>query len=443
MISQFVQRVVGAIYDFLRKGSLGTVIFPLWVKKNLQALEQSERTYYVQKLTYFIGILLFASCILAILLLKRYTTEALEITTIERPKAYEEASDITLEIDGKTRYDITIYPSALSAEEAERAFRELIIALETYLLGGNQSAEAIMQNLNLPSEIEGYPFAIYWESDKEHVIDSAGNVFRKNLREDELVTLTAVCTYKDYQWEWETCVLVLKENLSKEEAQKRELETLLIEGEETTRSEAVWKLPETLDGQKLTYNVVEETDTIWILLLLLFVTSIALWIGADKDLHSKRKKEQGKFEAAYLNFVSSLSMYVSAGLNLQMAMQYCVKDYAKRRLEGDVLREALLKYEKDIMNGHSFQGAVERLAERADHVYYRRLAGLLHQGLVNGTRDFAGTLQQEVDKIREDKRRQCRVYGEKISTALIAPMMLELGVVIALILMPAFSNMHF
>ena len=33
--------------------------------------------------------------------------------------------------------------------------------------------------------------------------------------------------------------------------------------------------------------------------------------------------------------------------------------------------------------------------------------------------------------------------GEKISTALIAPMMLQLGIVIALIMIPAFMNMQF
>ena len=52
-------------------------------------------------------------------------------------------------------------------------------------------------------------------------------------------------------------------------------------------------------------------------------------------------------------------------------------------------------------------------------------------------------LEKEVIKAREEKRRQCKVIGERISTALLAPMMLQLGVVIALIMIPAFSGMQF
>ena len=79
----------------------------------------------------------------------------------------------------------------------------------------------------------------------------------------------------------------------------------------------------------------------------------------------------------------------------------------------------------------------------ADDLNYRKLAGLLNQGMLNGTQGLAVLLEKEVIKIREEKRRHSKVAGEKISTALIAPMMLQLGVVIALIMIPAFSGMQF
>ena len=86
---------------------------------------------------------------------------------------------------------------------------------------------------------------------------------------------------------------------------------------------------------------------------------------------------------------------------------------------------------------------MERFIEAADDVNYRRLAGLLSQGMVNGAQGLAVLLEKEVDKTREEKRRQSKATGEQISTALIAPMMLQLGIVIALIMIPAFTNMQF
>ena len=86
---------------------------------------------------------------------------------------------------------------------------------------------------------------------------------------------------------------------------------------------------------------------------------------------------------------------------------------------------------------------MEKLAEVADDANYRRLVGVLSQGMINGSQGLTALLEKEVDRTREEKRRQSKAEGERISTALIAPMLLQLGIVIALIMIPAFMNMQF
>ena len=86
---------------------------------------------------------------------------------------------------------------------------------------------------------------------------------------------------------------------------------------------------------------------------------------------------------------------------------------------------------------------MERFVAVTDDANYRRLAGLLSQGMLNGAQGLAVLLEKDVDKTREEKRRKSKVIGEQISTALIAPMMLQLGIVIALIMIPAFTGMQF
>ncbi len=435
-------RFVEKIYEYLKKSRVSVILFPPQVSRDLKALNQSEKMYYVQKLTYVISIFLFVFLLIIVYVKNSYVDNA-SLNYIARPSPDGQSEDVVLQLDGKQTYHMKVSPRILTEEEAEQEFQSLVSSLETYILGENESVMEITENLKLPEKVEPYPFDIYWESEKEYLIDALGTVYRKNLKEDTLVTLTAICTYMEYQWEHSVCVRVMKETLSDEEQYERMLEQYLIEDEEKQQFSEAWKLPESFQGNQLQFKSLEQLDTVLLLAMLVFATGIGLWFGKNRDVRQNRRKRQQMFEEEYLNFVSSLSLYISAGLNLQMAMKHCVKDYTTRKPAKNVLRTVLTEFEKDIINGYSFQNALEKLADRTDHIYYRRLAGLLHQGLLNGTYELARTLQEEVDKIREDKRRQCKVKGEKISTALIVPMMLELCVVIAFIMFPAFSTMQF
>lgn len=443
MKKSFILKNVEALYDLLKRSKLSVFLFPRQVRGDLEALNQDTKNYYVQKLMRSMCVLLILLFILICGLKSIYVARNSTINAIKRPKSYGEQEEVSLRVDGIDTYTLDISPHMLTETEAKQAFDDFVTEITDYILGNNQDAMEITENLTLPDKVEGYPFNIYWESEKEHIIDCVGNVYREQLEQDELVKLTAVCTYMEYQWETEFCVQVQKEILSEEEAYKRSLGTYLLEDEKNNRLSEVWNLPEYFQGVKIQYQKVEKWDKLIILAGLVCITGIALWIGSDKDLHNERKKRQALYEEAYLNFVSSLALYISAGLNLQMAMKYCVNDYTRKKSAGHILRELLSDFEKDISNGYSFQAALDLFANKADHIYYKRLSGLLQQGLLNGTNDLARSLEQEVEKIREDKRRQCKVKGEKMSSALIAPMLLQLCIVIAFIMLPAFSNMQF
>ncbi len=441
MKKSFFTKFAESGYEYLTRSKFADLLFPSQIKKDLKALNRSEKAYYTQKLMYAMGLLAVMFLLLIARIKNIYMQE--DTTFVTRPKAGEEAENVTLQVNGKETYNMEVSPQILTKEAAEQQFQSFLVLLEKCVLGNNQDAMQITDNLFFPTKIENYPFQIDWASDKETLIDNIGNVHRENLKEDTVVTLTAICTYMQYQWEHEICVQVMKETLSAEETYKQNLEQYLTDDEKSQQGSVLWEFPKSFQGNELKYKSVERFDKILILALLVFAAGISLWLGKDRDLHNNRKKQQQNYEEEYLNLVSSLSLYISAGLNLQTAMQYCVKDYRTKKPKENILRGALLEFEKDMINGQSFKNALDRFADKADHIYYKRLSALLYQGFLNGTYELAETLRREVDKIREDKRRQCKVRGEKISTALIAPMMLQLCVVIAFIMFPAFSDMQF
>ena len=432
------------IYEKLKQSHFAVWFFPKGVHQDAAVLGKKEESYYTQKLSYVGGLLLFAIVLLIFYSVQHMAELVTPTKEIIRPDAYEETQKIMLQagIPSYT-YELEVAPRILTKEQADTLFQQVIEKLDTYILGENTGLDCVTNNLFLPEYISEYPFEIYWESDNEHIVDTLGTVNREGLTEDEVVMLTAVFRYQDWLWEEQFGILVCKEVLTEEESYKRQLGSLLTESEKGQRQEREWVLPEDFEGEDLQVYTLKKDYTLPVLSGLILLTAVAVWIGMDHDLHMDRQKRRSQFQEEYLSFVGSLSLYISAGLTLQAAMQYCTRDYVKRKPQSNLLRNALQEFGRDLQNGCGFTEAMNHLADKTDDANYKRLGGILNQGILNGSKGLAEALDQEAGKIREEKRRQNKIKGEQVSTALIAPMMLQLGIIIALIMIPAFTNMQF
>lgn len=444
MIQKGLEKIARWLYELLKKGPLASICFPRSVQSDIWTLKINEEKYYIQKLVNLCEIFLLGISLTSLYLGYTWVEQSGFVERIERPAAHEESKEVLLKTGKQDDiFLLEIAPIQLSWEQADQQIGLLTEKLQTGILGENESREQIEKDLFLPDYSEGFPFEISWKSENENLINSEGVVNRKGLKEDQIVELTATFYYRDWMWENRFAVLVKKEVLTPKEQYTRNLEKLLKEAEKSNRESKEWELPSSFEEEALFYQKEQEDYTVLWLLILIILTGFAVWIGKDQDMHNMRSKRQELFQKEYVALVEGLSLYISAGINLQMAMQFCTRDYVKRKPEDNVLRIALIEYQKDIKNGASFWEAIQRLVTMADDLNYRKLAGLLNQGMLNGTQGLAVLLEKEVIKIREEKRRHSKVAGEKISTALIAPMMLQLGVVIALIMIPAFSGMQF
>lgn len=444
MMQKKCNEIFERVYSKLKQSHVAAWCFPKTVCEDIHVLGKEEKFYYTKKITYVVGLMLFSMVLITFYLVQWMTGRNAVVREIVRPEAFEETREVAVRV-GKLDniYQLEIAPVMLSKEQAEALFLEVIGVLDSYILGRNESLECVTENLYLPENLSEYPFEIYWESDKEHIVDTLGVVNREGLEEDEVVMLTAVFRYEDWIWEEQFGILVCKEVLSEEEEYKRQLEYLLTESENHQRGEGIWVLPESFQGEVLSVYAVEKDYTVLILAGLVLVAAVAVWLGQDYDLHMGRQKRRAEFQNEYISFVESLSMYISSGLTMQAAMQNCMGDYVKRKPRGHLLRTALEEFQRDLENGCSFLEAMDFFAHKADNAEYRHLTGMLGQGILNGSQGLSKALEQEVEKAREEKRRQSKIKGEQVSTALIGPMMLQLGIIIALIMIPAFTNMQF
>ena len=91
----------------------------------------------------------------------------------------------------------------------------------------------------------------------------------------------------------------------------------------------------------------------------------------------------------------------------------------------------------EMESGISEMEAYRRFGERCGHVKYKTFATLLIQNLQKGSRQMGEMLEKESVEAWDDRKRKAKVLGEAATTKLLLPMVLMLGVVMAIIMLPA------
>ena len=131
-------------------------------------------------------------------------------------------------------------------------------------------------------------------------------------------------------------------------------------------------------------------------------------------------------------------------MTIRGAFQKLAGDYTAGRKAGrkpSPVYEEVLHVCRELYSGVSEGAAYEHFGKRTGLQEYVRLCTLLTQNLKRGNSMLLGRLKEEADRAAEERLRQSRKLGEEAGTKLIAPMAMMLAVIMAMIMIPAFSGM--
>ena len=90
--------------------------------------------------------------------------------------------------------------------------------------------------------------------------------------------------------------------------------------------------------------------------------------------------------------------------------------------------------------GVSEADAYENFGKRCSLRQYVRLTALLNQNMKKGSNNLLVSLQQESRDAFETRKNMARRLGEEAGTKVLGPMMLMLGVVLVMIMIPAYLS---
>ncbi len=91
----------------------------------------------------------------------------------------------------------------------------------------------------------------------------------------------------------------------------------------------------------------------------------------------------------------------------------------------------------EMESGVGEERAYERFGERCGLESYRKLGNILSQNLRKGGTAMTVLLEKEVENAFEERKSAAKRYGEEAGTKLLFPMILMLGMIMAILIVPA------
>lgn len=346
---------------------------------------------------------------------------------------------ITQSKEGEITYEIR--ERIFNSEERLALKEQLLKELPQIIAGENESLMAVKKDLNLVTEVEGYPFALVWQSSNHDRIRADGKVNTANVpTEGEMITLKVAGTYEDEKWEKEMTVKLLPVILTPREQYLAAMQEELYENDFLYRESSEMVLPEKIGEEAVIWKE-KIKDNSYIPLLISFLCVACVPVFRERNREIREQKRSRELNRCYPEFVSKLGLYIGAGLNVKNAFLRIGNEYQaqkKRNGKTQILYEEILVCNYGFLNGMPESEVYREWGKRCGEMKYRKLSFLLISHLRQGNEKILSLLSEEADAALEERRNLARKRGEEAGTKLLFPMMLMLVVVMFLILLPAF-----
>lgn len=329
-----------------------------------------------------------------------------------------------------------------SDEEAKALYNTVLPELTDRILGGNESLEAVRGDLDLVRVLEPYGLTVRWESENTELVDSFGTVVNSGVSEEgETVWLKAVLTDGAHTQEYDIRVTVMPPVLNRDEQLKEKIMEACRRLDTRQKTEKELLLPEEVDGKKLSYY--RERDTDYTVIPFLGVLLAFLWAAREKMKEQNAKKQREQFLLLdYSEIVSKFMVFISAGMTIRTAWERIVVGY-ENTIQGGT-RKPRPAYEEmchtisQLKSGMAEGRAYGEFGRRCGLQPYVKLAALLEQNRKTGSKNLKAALELEMVTAFEQRKNLAKKLGEEAGTKLLLPLFLMLGVVMVMMVVPAF-----
>jgi hypothetical protein len=233
-----------------------------------------------------------------------------------------------------------------------------------------------------------------------------------------------------------------KTALSKEEVSQAAVRNAIGKRiSEKATSETI-TLPSKVGNCNITYDDANASKDYSYIFLGLFIICILPLVWREKQ---KKKEEKRKLQMLcdHPEIVNRIMLLLGAGMTIKGAMERMVLEYIQQKERGSDMRYAYEEMRvclQDINNGMNQGMAIENFGRRCQLIPYIRFSTIVTQNLKKGSAGIMSILEQDAASSFERRKEMVKQLGEEASTKLLFPMIIMLGLVMAIVLIPAFMT---
>ncbi len=354
----------------------------------------------------------------------------------------EYEAELMLVIDGteETEMIITVPAKRLTAEEETELLKCAIEEIREDFQGQNTSLEEVRNAVVVREDYQGGKVFAEWEFSKSRLIAENGTIAESEMEEEsETVGAKVYLTCEDSSIIYEFYFTVYKHEKNAEELFYEKLNQLISENGQREGEKFLW-LPAELEGHTLVWKNKQPALPLQIFVMGIVVLMLLPALEKEREKEMRKRRETSLLRS-YPGMVNKLMLLLGAGMTLRTAWKHIVEKYIesvqKGHREKAIVYEEMLITQREIESGKSEIMAYESFGERCDLQKYRKLTGYLIQNTRKGNRALCELLEREVSETFDERKRMAQQLSEEVGTKLLFPMLLMLGIVIAVIMVPA------
>lgn len=353
-------------------------------------------------------------------------------------------------VDGLEQNEVAVAVSVgekiYTQEEADHIFEIVISGLGERILGENSSLEEVRKDLNLISGIEEYGIRIRWETEDASLLDSFGTVYnQKAHKKGTEIVLKALLTDGIHEKDGDFLVKVYPPVLTAGEEMIAEFQSAVETIDRIQRTEESLVLPEEYKGMELRYRTGASSDHRIMLVLGILLAALCSIKDQVKERQATKCRQQ-QLLLDYSEILSKLMIFISAGMTVRLAWERITEDYEKgvkqKRRPVRYAYEEMSRTMYQLKSGTPESQAYSAFGRKCGLQPYRKLISLLEQNRRTGTKNLRDMLQAELASAFEQRKNLAKRLGEEAGTKLLLPLFMMLGIVMVMIVVPAFLSFY-
>ncbi len=409
--------------------------------------KQAGRSYYAKKIAdcmLLTAVMALASA--GVYLTVDRTETVVEDNQLERP-GYgmgDREEELTVQLEGETQpvqMTVTVQGRKYSASQVEELLEKGRESLEQNLRGDNPSLDQVREKLNFPTALEDGAVTVEWMTMPYGMIDDNGQIIGEPDEQGSIVEIQATLTCQEQELMYETAVCVYPPVLSEQEQLWQAVEDEVERANQEGAEQEMLELPSQVEGRSIIW-LRQPQQLFPLLLALTVVLPLCLWLQRDQKIRQKARERKLQMTLDYSELMWKMTMLLGAGLTIRGTFSRIAAEYKRSRTgQKRYAYEELLFTCGEMRSGVPESTAYENFGRRCDLPQYVKLGSLLSQNLKKGSKGLASMLEKEASSSMEERQNMARKLGEQAGTKLLFPMAMMFGVVLIVLMVPAFLSL--